>query len=261
MEGAFLSLPGGLSEMVRALVQAIGETHVRTNTGVDAIAGRGPFVVRTSAGEVIDARSIVLATPAYATSLLMGDRDAEIARLAGETPYASAATVVLAFKRGQVRHALTGSGFVVPRVENTGILAASWLSSKWPNRAPEDRVLLRTFVGGARDPNALERSDAELVRGSLDALRPLIGIERDPLLARVYRWERGNAQHEVGHLERMAAIDRALTRHPGLFITGSGFRGVGIPDCVADGRKTADQVAAWLTGNSTEGTGDPRRRR
>ena len=156
------------------------------------------------------------------------------------------ATVAMAFKRRHVRHTLTGSGFVVPRVEATGILAASWLSSKWPNRAPENRVLLRTFLGGARDPKALERSDAELVQTSLAALTPLLGLEREPLFTRVYRWDRGNAQHEVGHLERMASIDRALTRHPGVFVTGSGFRGVGIPDCVADGRKTGAAAFAWL---------------
>jgi hypothetical protein len=80
--------------------------------------------------------------------------------------------VALAFMRDQVRHTLTGSGFVVPRVEHTGILAASWLSSKWPNRAPEGRVLMRTFLGGARDPQAIERSDAELIQTSLAALRP-----------------------------------------------------------------------------------------
>jgi oxygen-dependent protoporphyrinogen oxidase len=246
VEGAFKSLPGGLSEMVRALMASLGDANVRTNAGVDAITGRGPFVVRTSAGEAIEAKAVVLATPAYATSALTRDRDEELARLAGEIPYASAATVALAFKRRHVRHALTGSGFVVPRVDNTGILAASWLSSKWPNRAPEDRVLLRTFVGGARDPHALDRSDVELVRISLAATRPLLGIEGEPLFTRIYRWERGNAQHEVGHLDRMAAIERALARHPGLFVTGSGFRGVGIPDCVADGRKTGGSVATWL---------------
>ena len=246
-EGAFKSLPGGLSEMVHALVAALGPEQVRTGTRVDAITGRGPFAVRTSAGETIDAQAVVLATPAYATSPLMQDRDEEIARLAGQVPYASAATVVLAFERRHVRDPLIGSGFVVPRVERTGILAASWLSSKWPHRAPEDRVLMRTFIGGARDPRALERDDAELIRTSLAALTPLLGIERAPLLTRVYRWDRGNAQHEVGHLERMAAIDRALARHPGLFITGSGFRGVGIPDCVADGRKTGAAAAAWLS--------------
>jgi len=249
VDGAFKSLPGGLSEMVRALVESLGDANVRTNADVNAITGRGPFVVRTSAGEAIEAKAVVLATPAYATSALTRDRDEELARLAGEIPYASAATVALAFKRGHVRDALTGSGFVVPRVDNTGILAASWLSSKWPNRAPEGRILLRTFVGGARDPHALERSDAELVQISLAATRALLGIEGEPLFTRIYRWERGNAQHEVGHLDRMAAIERALARHPGLFVTGSGFRGVGIPDCVADGRKTGAAAATWLLDN------------
>ena len=160
--------------------------------------------------------------------------------------YASAGTVAFAFRRDAIAHPLSGSGFVVPQAEGSGILAASWLSSKWPNRAPEDRVLLRTFVGGARDAQALERSDGELVARSIAALTPLLGITAEPLFTRVYRFDRGNAQHEVGHLARMAAIDRALARHPGLFLTGSGFRGVGIPDCVADARATAKQVTAWL---------------
>src|SRR4051812_40075798 len=249
-EGAFKSLPGGLSEMIAALVAALGEAHIRLNTTVDAITGRGPFVVRTADGTAIEAKAVVVATPAYAAAPLLRERDAELARLAGETPYASAATVALAFDRGDVSHPLTGSGFVVPRVERTGILAASWLSSKWPHRAPADRVLMRTFLGGARDPQALERSDAELIQTSLTALGPLMGLARPPLFTRVYRWNRGNAQHEVGHLQRMADIDRALARHPGLFLTGSGFRGVGIPDCVADARRTAAQVADWLRQDS-----------
>jgi oxygen-dependent protoporphyrinogen oxidase len=244
--GVFRSLPGGLSEMVRALVGAIGAAGVRLNTGVSAITGPGPFVVRTSTGEALDTSAVVLATPAYVASALTRDRDGELARLTGEIPYASAATVALAFRRSAIAHPLNGSGFVVPRVEHTGILAASWLSSKWAHRAPEDRILLRTFVGGARDPDALAQSDESLIERSIAALTPLLDIHGEPALARVYRFERGNAQHEVGHLARMAAIDRALERHPGLYVTGSGFRGVGIPDCVADGRATARQVAAWL---------------
>jgi oxygen-dependent protoporphyrinogen oxidase len=244
--GAFRSLPGGLSEMVRALVGAIGSAGVRLNAGVSAVTGRGPFVVRTSTGEAIDARAVVLATPAYVTSELTRDRDEELARLSGEIPYASAGTVALAFRRSAIAHPLNGSGFVVPRVEQTGILASSWLSSKWAHRAPEDRILLRTFVGGARDPGALEQSEETLIERSIAALTRLLGIHGEPVLARVYRFERGNAQHEVGHLARMAAIDCALARHPGLYVTGSGFRGVGIPDCVADGRATARQVVAWL---------------
>ena len=156
------------------------------------------------------------------------------------------ATVALAFRRDAVSHPLNGSGFVVPRVEETGILAGSWLSSKWAHRAPGDQVLMRTFVGGARDPRALDRSDAEIVERSLQALTPLLGISQSPLFTRVYRWERANAQHEVGHLARVGAIERALEGHPGVFLTGSAYRGVGIPDCVADARATARRVASWL---------------
>ena len=246
VDGAFKSLPGGLSEMVRALVTALGAENVRTGTRVDAITGRGPFRVRTSLAETIDTRAVIVATPAYATSELLRDRDAEIAQLTGEIPYASAATIALAFTRDNVRHPLNGSGFVVPRVEKTGILAGSWLSSKWPNRAPEGHVLLRTFAGGARDPEALQKSDRELVALSMAALRPLLDIRGEPLFTRIYRWERSNAQHEVGHVARVAAIERALEKHPGIFVTGSGFRGTGIPDCVADGRATARAVDTFL---------------
>jgi oxygen-dependent protoporphyrinogen oxidase len=258
-EGAFKSLPGGLSEMVRALVKALPQGSVWLNTPAGALSslpsqpGRSEvFRIDMPGRAPLEARAIVVATPAYVTAALLRGQDAELARLCGEIPYASAATVALAFRRDAIAHPLTGSGFVVPRVERTGILAGSWLSSKWPHRAPDDRVLLRTFVGGARDPRALDRSDAELVAVSMSALRELLGIADQPLLTRIYRWDRANAQHEVGHLPRLAAIERALARHPGLFVTGSGFRGVGIPDCVADGRATAVQVSQWLTAEVTD---------
>jgi protoporphyrinogen/coproporphyrinogen III oxidase len=249
-EGAFKSLPGGLSEMVRALVNALGPATVRTGAAVTAITGAGPFLVRTSSRDAIDARAVILAAPPFVAADLLRARDVSLAAACGEIAYASAATIAMAFRRDSVSHPLNGSGFVVPRTERTGILAASWLSSKWPDRAPEGRVLMRTFVGGARDPGAIDCSDAELVSRSLAALRPLVGITGEPQFTRVYRWERANAQYEVGHLDRMAAIDRMLARHPGLFVTGSGFRGVGIPDCVADGRKTARQVADWLSASA-----------
>jgi protoporphyrinogen/coproporphyrinogen III oxidase len=246
-DGAFRSLPGGLSEMVRALVARLPAGRIRLTTPVARVSCEaGSLAVYTSSGEEVCGRALVLAAPAYVTAKLVAAADPELSRLCGEIPYASTATIALAFPRAAVRHPLNGSGFVVPRVEQSGILAASWLSSKWPGRAPDDRALLRTFVGGGRDPHALDHSDRELVDRSLSALRPLLGITGDPLFARVYRWERASAQHEVGHLARIAAIERTLARRPGVFVTGSGFRGVGIPDCVADGRATATQVIACL---------------
>lgn len=246
-DGAFKSLPGGLSDMIRALVATLPADSIRVRTPVSRIQKDGEaFVVETDAGERLDARAVVLATPAFAASRILHSVSPALSQLCNEIRYASAATIALAFRRDAVSHPLNGSGFVVPKVENTGIMAASWLSSKWPNRAPADRVLLRAFVGGARDPRALEKSDAELVSAAMAALRPLLGIAGEPLLKRVYRWERANAQHEVGHLDRLARIETALSALPGLQLTGSGYRGVGIPDCVADGRATAKKVCAWL---------------
>jgi len=246
-DGAFRSLPGGLGEMVDAIVAALPAASVRLGAAATRISGNGPFRVDAASGPPVSARAVVVATPAYATAALLRDRDPEIARLCGDIPYASAGTVALAFRRDDVGHPLNGSGFVVPRVEASGILAGSWLSSKWPHRAPDGKVLLRAFVGGTRDPKALDRPDGDLVTQSLAALTPLLGIRAKPLFSRVYRWERANAQHEVGHLARMEAIEAALARHPGVFLTGSGFRGAGIPDCIADGRATAGEVCEWLT--------------
>ena len=248
-DGPFRSLPGGLSDMVRALVGVLPTDSIRLNVDVTRLnvsGGAASFRVETADGSAFESRAVVLATPAYVTGALVLALDAELAQLCRDVPYASTATIVLAFRRSGVGHPLNGSGFVVPRIESTGILAGSWLSSKWPCRAPDTSVLLRTFVGGTRDPRALERPDRELVSLSLAAIKPLLRITGEPLLTRVYRWERANAQHEVGHLTRIEAIERALARRPGLFLTGSGFRGVGIADCVADGRATATKMAEWL---------------
>jgi oxygen-dependent protoporphyrinogen oxidase len=244
----FVSLPGGLSELVKAVAAALPADAIRVGTAVQCVSpstNGQRHAIRTTTGS-IEAGALILATPAYVTSDLVRNFDVELARLCIDIPYASAATVALAFDRDAIADRLHGSGFVVPRVEQTGILASSWLSSKWPHRAPDGRVLLRTFVGGARDPRALDDDDELLVERSLKALTPIIGIRKRPIMTRVYRFPRANAQHEVGHLARVAAIERALANHPGLFVTGSGFRGTGIPDCIGDGRHTARTAADFV---------------
>src|SRR5438309_7766515 len=141
--GAFKSLPGGLSELIRALVSVLPSGSICLNSTVSRITEQrehGSFRVERASGDAIAARAVVIATAAYATSSLTRALDGEISGIFSEIRYASAATIVLAFPRRAVAHPLNGSGFVVPRVENTGIMAASWLSSKWPDRAPDDKV-------------------------------------------------------------------------------------------------------------------------
>ena len=186
-DGAFRSLQGGLSEMVRALTARLPAGSVRLDTEVREIAAEPTcgFAAISRNGDVHRARALVLATPTFVTGALLRTLDTPLAAACDEIPYASTATVVLGYRRTDVAHPLNGSGFVVPRAEGSSILAGSWMSSKWPDRAPAGKVLLRAFVGGTRDPVALDRSDAELVDRSLAALRPLLGIRGDPILTRV----------------------------------------------------------------------------
>ena len=244
-DGAFYSLPGGLAELVDALVASLPRPALRMGVPVARIVPNGNYVVQTTEGDV-RARSVIVTTPAYAAAQLLGGFDEELASLCAAVPYASSATIALAYRRDAIRHPLLGSGFLVPRVEKTIIMAASWVSSKWPDRAPEGHVLLRAFLGGARDPGAMRLSDEEMRAAAEREMDRFLDIAAPPLFTRVYRWDRANAQHEVGHLDRIAAIERRLDRWPGLYVTGSGFRGVGIPDCIADARVTAAAAATAL---------------
>ena len=236
-DGPFRSLPGGIGELVGALGGALPPGALRTGAGVDALRGPAPYRLRLAGGETLTARQIVLAVPARAAAALVRPLDPELAALCAAVPHTSSATVTLGYARDAIRHDLRGSGFVVPRIERgVSVMAATWVSSKWPGRAPPGRALLRGFVGGARDAGALERTDAELIDAVHRDLARLLGITGKPCLARVYRWPQLNPQYEVGHLERLAAIDARLDRLPGIQVIGAGLRGVGIPDCIAAGR-------------------------
>jgi oxygen-dependent protoporphyrinogen oxidase len=249
--GAFLSLPGGLADLVEALVAALAPGTINFSARAIDLQRTGSYVIETTAGQV-QARSVILAIPAYAAAGLLRSVDTTLAGLCETISYASTAIVALGYHREQISNPLKGSGFVVPRAEHSPLLAATWVSSKWPHRAPEGHALLRAFLGGARDPHRLERSDDELIETARDALAQTLDITGAPLFTRLYRWTRLSPQHEVGHLERVAAIEQRLASAPGLFVTGSGFRAIGIPDCVADGRETAACVTSFLAAKTAK---------
>ena len=244
-QGAFVSLPGGTGELVEALVTALAPGTVSVSTRVSDLHRHAHYQIETSAGRV-HARTVVLAVPAYVAASLLRVFDTTIAALAEAIPYASTATVALGYRREQVAHPMEGSGFVVPRVERSPLLAATWVTSKWPQRAPDGHVLMRGFLGGGRDPRRLDATDDALIELVVEELRELMGITGAPLFTRLFRWTKQSPQYEVGHLQRVATIDRQLASIPGLFVTGSGFRAIGIPDCIADGRETAGRAAAFL---------------
>jgi oxygen-dependent protoporphyrinogen oxidase len=250
-QGAFVSLPGGTGELVDALLRALAPGTVTLAARVTDIRRAGTYTVHSEAGSC-DARAVILASPAYVSSSLLRPFDTTLATLADAVPYASTATVAFGYRRDQIAHPMRGSGFVVPRVERSPLLAATWVTSKWPGRAPAGHALLRAFLGGGRDPHRLDASDAELVSLAREELSRLLGIAGDPILTRLFRWTRQSPQYEVGHLQRVDAIDRRLASIPGLFLTGSGFRAIGIPDCIADARDTAARAATFVATKNTK---------
>ncbi|MSO55345.1 MAG: protoporphyrinogen oxidase [Acidobacteria bacterium] len=245
-EGVFRSFPNGLGELVDGLLRAVPKESVRLGSNVTQIDERDGFTIQIEGKAPIHARSLILAIPAFAAADLLRPLDPDLATACGLIRYLSTATVVFAFPRDAVRHNLKGTGFVVPRAEGISITAGAWISSKWPQRAPESHALLRAFLGGARDPNVLSKTDQELTSAALGDLTKILGIRGLPALTRVYRWNRSSPQQEVGHGDLMTRIDGKLARHPGLFISAAGFRGVGIPDCIADARATAGSAAGYV---------------
>jgi protoporphyrinogen/coproporphyrinogen III oxidase len=244
--GAFVSLPGGTAELVEALAATLTPGTITLHTRATELRRVGTLRIETNIGP-IEARAVILAVPAYVAGSLLRSFDTTLAAFCDAVPYASTATVALGFRREQVTHPLSGTGFVVPRVERRGLLAATWISSKWPGRAPDGHVLMRGFLGGGRDPHRLDDSDQALIDTTCHELGALLGISGDPLFARVYRFTKQSPQHEVGHLERVAQIEQRLSAIPGVFVSGSGFRAIGIPDCIADARATAAITSRYVS--------------
>jgi oxygen-dependent protoporphyrinogen oxidase len=246
--GPFRSFPGGMAELVDALVRALPPGALRAQARVRRIVREAEILaVELGVGLVLRARAVVLALPAHALATVLRSVEPQVAALCAEIPYASTVAVMLGYDREAVGRPIAGSGFLVPRVETgTRILAVTFVSAKWPGRAPEDLALFRVFLGGVRDPAVVDLEDHRLAAIAHADLARVLQIRTPPRFGRVYRWLRASPQLEVGHLRRVAAIDRALAASPGLFVTGAGLRAVGLPDCIADARRVAAAAAEYV---------------
>lgn len=249
--GLFNSLTGGMATLPAALVRSLPPAAIRLNTEIASIIEMPDgWRLDTSSGTQ-HASALVLATPVNVTGRLLQLIDPAAAQLCSDVRHASTASIALAWLRDEVEHPLRGSGFVVAR-DQSRITASTWISSKWPGRSPEGYTLLRAFVGGMRDPQAIDLSDDELVAIARRDLGRVLRIRAEPRLARVYRWRDASPQLTVGHSDRLREIDRRLNARPGLFATGRGLRAVGIPDCVADARQVAASAAEYVARSDRE---------
>ncbi len=251
----FLSFAGGMQEIVDALENELAGASDRVTilrgARAQSIAQTpdhaGPgYTAALEDGRHLDADSVIVATPAHQAARLVGTVDAKLASLLSEVPHVSTATVTLAYPESAVRRPLDATGYTVPRAEKRAVLACTWVSSKFAGRAPAGKALFRLFIGGAGREEATRVSDEELLKVARAELCEIVGIEGEPELVRIFRWNDSMPQYNLGHLERLAAIDEAVARHPGFALAGNAYRGVGVPDCIMSGERAAKRVIAPL---------------
>ncbi len=246
--GAFVSLRGGLEWLTSAVAAsaALAGTQLRTGLGVRSLEPSGAGVaVGFADGTHARFDAVVVATPANAASALLAGPLPEAARRLNTIPHGTSVLVTLAYPRGRVGRELVGHGYLVPRSEGGQIAACTWSSEKWAGRAPAGTVLLRMFVRDEGDATSLP--DAALVAAARADAEQALAISGEPVLVRTARYERAMPRYTVGHLERVAAIEAAMEAWPAVTLAGASYRGVGLPDCIAQGQAAAERVAQRLS--------------
>jgi protoporphyrinogen/coproporphyrinogen III oxidase len=242
----FSSLRNGMQQMVDAVVVRLDAKALKVSTPVESVIRQNNGWTISAGYQTDHFDAVIVATPAQAAADVLYASDENLARDLGEIQYSSSVTVTLGYDE-KVRASLPpGFGFLVPRSEGHRMLAATFVHNKFPHRAPANRAIVRCFLGGARDEEILESSEAQIVGIVRDELRKIISLEAEPLFVRVYKWKSAMAQYSVGHLERLQRIESVRQRLPGLALAGNGYNGIGVPDCVRSGTEAGSKILAEM---------------
>jgi protoporphyrinogen/coproporphyrinogen III oxidase len=242
----FTSLKEGMQQMVDALTARLDIEALATGTSAQAITlERGGWVV--SAGlqsDLFDA--VILALPTHAAARLLRVGSPELAAELDSVNYSSSVTVAMGYDQNVRASLPPGFGFLIPRSEGKRMLAATFVHNKFPHRAPDNRAIIRCFLGGSRDEKILALSDDEILAIVREELKQIVRLTAEPLFTRVCRWRVAMAQYGVGHLERLQRIETLRRKHPGLALAGNGYSGIGVPDCVRSGMEAVEDTLKGL---------------
>jgi protoporphyrinogen oxidase len=243
----FLAPKDGMQRLVDAVAAKLPPGVVRLNAKVERLVrspDRAKWQVHIAGEEPKEFDVMILAVSALVSGKLLDGIDADLSRLVGSIPQAGCNVALLGFRREQIAHPLDGFGFVVPTMEKRRIIAGSFSSIKFPGRAPEGKVLLRVFIGGALQPELLSLSDDETSKIVLAELRDLLGVSGEPEFCEIAHWHGAMPQYHVGHLEKVRQIEERAAAIPGMALAGNSFHGVGVPFCIHDGEQAAERLLA-----------------
>ncbi len=245
---AQLTLKRGLGSLIGRLVEEIPASWLQLGCAAKAIRPlreQEGWQIESASGNWT-AREVVLACPAPRCHDLLRDTLPAVAGALNEIHFTSCVTVNLVYRRSDLYELPIDFGFFVPRSEPYRILAASFASEKFPDRAPDEHVVMRTYHGGALDPDALDLDDAILIDRSHHDLAQLIGAGALPLSSLVSRFRQSMPQFDVGYLSRVADLRRQVSPIRGLHVVGSGMGAYGLPDCVTSGEEAAEAISRGL---------------
>jgi oxygen-dependent protoporphyrinogen oxidase len=242
----FTSLKDGMQQMVDALVNALDAKSLHAGVAVQAVSPEAGGWVVSAGLESDQFDAVIMAVPTRAAAGLLQRSGKQLASELSGIAYSSSVTVALGYGK-QVRDQLPpGFGFLVPRSEGKRLLAATFVHNKFPHRAPDDRAILRCFLGGAGGEQMLAFSEEEIVRIVREELDQILHVKAEPLFVRVFKWKGAMAQYGVGHLERLERIEALRQKLPGLALAGNGYRGIGVPDCVRSGTAAVEETLSML---------------
>jgi len=244
--GVFTSLKNGMQQMADALLARIPDDAKRLNTPVTSVRPESGKWLVIAGGRTEEFDGVIVGTPAYVTSALLCESNAEFRSTLASIRYSSSVTMAFAYDVEISGVLPPGFGFLLPETENERLIAATFVHNKFPHRAPDGCALIRCFLGGTRDEAILQLSDGELTAIVRRELEAILGIKADPRFVRIYRWKQAMAQYGVGHRERVERIRMAISGMPGLGLGGNYLGGIGVPDCVRSGSEAAAKVLAEL---------------
>lgn len=240
--GLFTSFEGGMQTLPDALMERIGPERIRTKTAATSLRRTNCWEIILDTGELLRAEVLLIALPAPRAAPLLAALDDRLASEIRTIRSTSSAIVTMAWWRGEVAHPLDAFGFVVPAIEQRPLIAGTFSSTKFTNRAPGGVALLRAFFGAEEQTRLAGLSDAGLQALARSEFGELLGIDAEPIFAAVHRHPEGMPQYDLGHRRRIASIRFAVARHPGLALAGNWLKGVGIPDCVRSAESAADAL-------------------
>jgi len=248
----FVTMKKGLSQFVNKLAGQLEDGNIVLNKKAVRLEkiydnGSAPrYRVSTEDGDVFEGDAVIMATPAYVSAQLLSSINPRLADELNRIRYVTTSTVSMGFRLADVGKSFDGFGFVIPRKEERPITGCTWSSTKFNHRVPPGHLLLRTFIGGPGHEHMAEKNDQDLVAMVREQLQSIMGLTATPVLTRIFRWNKANPQYDVGHLDRVSEMHKMCETQPGLFLTGSAYEGVGVPDCVHQGQQAAQKAVRLL---------------